>query len=457
MSKIDRLLQRAIVFVKEDREADAQSLLKVIIQEEPNNRLAWGWYVQSYGNEDERVQAFDEYLTIFPDDQKAKEIQSSLLKQQNIHWKQSALNAMQDVDWVRQENAQKLEGREQIFNKTKLRFTSLCLLFICVLCIGAVASTNKVNQLSDQIHTLENKYKQLDQSYQSLQVIDDALKSRFSSLEIEHKNLTDEHKHLIDKHNTLVGDYNTLSSEHNTLSNEHYVLQGDYNWLENIAVTPPYILTNGRNVKLAFNKIDGAIIYWEVPFESLENDLKRGNQMRSAIDNDIWSQVQQLTNPDIRPLLELRNSNTGEVFNAIDVRPFVESSHFTNVISDLYYASGNNDVFIREVWNIVAQLTTYSSELEDTPRYPLETLLAGGGDCEDTAILFASMLDAAPVNWRIEFVYMDGNSPNYPLVMNHVAVQVTTSEQRYMVESTSKGVMDPYNGSVNGWFFNIHE
>jgi hypothetical protein len=48
------------------------------------------------------------------------------------------------------------------------------------------------------------------------------------------------------------------------------------------------------------------------------------------------------------------------------------------------------------------------------PRYPLETFLAGGGDCEDTSILFASMIKAAPVDWEVDLVYMDSDKPDEP-------------------------------------------
>lgn len=58
--------------------------------------------------------------------------------------------------------------------------------------------------------------------------------------------------------------------------------------------------------------------------------------------------------------------------------------------------------FLYETWNIVSQLMVYSEDIGETPRYPLETFLAGGGDCEDTAILFASMIIAAPVDWDVQ-------------------------------------------------------
>lgn len=39
--------------------------------------------------------------------------------------------------------------------------------------------------------------------------------------------------------------------------------------------------------------------------------------------------------------------------------------------------------FIYETWNIATQPTAYSEDIGETPRYPLKTFLAGGGDCEE--------------------------------------------------------------------------
>lgn len=431
MSKIDRMLQRAIGFVKEGREKDAQSLLRAILHEEPYHQLAWGVYVQSHGDEEERIGAFDEYLKFFPGDQKAKNLQASLLKRQNQRLKQLAHDAIREIDRVKYGDARRIEEIERTFKRTRGFLTIICVLLIGVMCIGGFATTGKVSQLSSRNAVLEDQNALLEQTYQSLKLDYAGLNNNLAALQAEHNN-------LVNKHNTLV-------EEHNTLTNNYNSLKGEYDRLKQVAVTPPYILTNGRNIKLAFNSTKGDIIYWEVPFESLENDLQRGNSLRSKIDK----------NPLLYSL-NLNNTNTNETYRALDVRPFVQSSYFTKVIGNLYKQSDSDDAFIREVWNIVRQLTVYSSELEETPRFPLETLLAGGGDCEDTAILLASLLDAAPVDWEINLVLMDSDHPDQPLTINHVAVQVKTDNGNYIIETTSKDVMQPF-GRVVGWFYNINE
>ena len=143
------------------------------------------------------------------------------------------------------------------------------------------------------------------------------------------------------------------------------------------------------------------------------------------------------------------------MFDVIDFRPYVDSSYFTNWIPDLYYTSGSEEEFIQTVWGIVSQLTIYSSEITETPRYPLETLLAGGGDCEDTAILVASMLKAAPVDWEISLVYLDSHNPTAPVEPNHVVVFVKTASNQYYIETTSDTRMNPYPDGIHGWYFEL--
>jgi len=138
----------------------------------------------------------------------------------------------------------------------------------------------------------------------------------------------------------------------------------------------------------------------------------------------------------------------------MDFRPFVDSKVFKEVIRTLYDESESDNDFICEVWNIVTQLNTYSTEIEETPRYPLETFLAGGGDCEDTSILFASMIKAAPTDWEIQLVYMDGDNPENPKEVNHVLVFIDTGTEKYLIETTNNQEMEPYD-TIEGWYFDI--
>ena len=138
---------------------------------------------------------------------------------------------------------------------------------------------------------------------------------------------------------------------------------------------------------------------------------------------------------------------------------YVETS-FTNVIDDVYENSSSDSNFIYEIWYIVSQLTTYSSDIGEHPRYALETLTRGGGDCEDTAILMADMLKSSKFthSWGIQMVYFDSDDPTNPKQVNHVALAVNTGEKSGILETTSKNIDDLTMWDINsvvGWWNDI--
>lgn len=259
---------------------------------------------------------------------------------------------------------------------------------------------------------------------------------QITDLETENADLNGQ---VIDLSNRI----STLNDKYQDLLTAHEKLATDYQALKKIALVPPYISVAHRTMTITFTKIDQTTERWEVPFDTLESVLQRGAFVRNSIqhDNSMW--------------IKLNNTNTGESYRGIDMTKFVDASSFADVIPDLYVEAGSDDAFIREVWHIVTQLTVYSTEIEDTPRYPLETLLAGGGDCEDTAILFASMILAAPVDWDVELVYLDADNPTNPQEVNHVVVSIDTCSQKYLIETTEGEDMQPYTEGVTGWFFKV--
>ena len=85
------------------------------------------------------------------------------------------------------------------------------------------------------------------------------------------------------------------------------------------------------------------------------------------------------------------------------------------------------------------------------PLYPMETLVDGEGDCEDTAILYASLLKARSITCQLAFVDTDEDaSPDHVLALVEVSSSfahrpgVTVFElggRRYAVAETSSGTI----------------
>jgi hypothetical protein len=300
------------------------------------------------------------------------------------------------------------------------------------------------------------------------------------------------------KNDVLQKSYNSKVTEINNFKNEY---QGAYK--------VPYVVMRGRNAEAVFKKINGEIQTWTWPADSFENAFKQGYYKRDLVGNtfvpiltancetvnqntyatyeayfdlcnvycttyascNCRQQVQTYYNSYLKVVNDCRQEvedvskqglilkqlegDNGKTFSVIDVTGFVEDNLFDNVIDTIYDSSKSDLENIEEIWNINNQLTTYSSELEDTPRYSLETLSEGGGDCEDKAILVASLLKSIPKNWKISLVYMDSDNPTNPKTVNHVIVQVDTGDNKIFIETTApEDGLNVYTNVV-GWYFEV--
>ena len=83
-------------------------------------------------------------------------------------------------------------------------------------------------------------------------------------------------------------------------------------------------------------------------------------------------------------------------------------------------ANQDDDEFIQEALAFVQGAIRYQADPPgvDHPFYPLETLADGHGDCEDTAILLVSLLQAMDIRCKLAFVDTDEDTlPDHVLVL----------------------------------------
>lgn len=441
MSITQKLLDRATKLIREGKKEDGRKVLSAVFQDDPENISAWIWYIEASEDDEERIKGLERLLKIQP--------KHFFAQKQLIFLLRKKCDSLSDT--VQATSRTVLTTKR---NSAPVLLFAGSLFVVCLLLAGLAFSTLKNNVLTKQIIQLSGENENLTQNYQKLETTHSILIANFEGLKVDYASISDAYQVLETDHETLMNNYQTLETQYNDLEqnfNElgitYYGLIDQYNLLNQDfyefqakAIIPPYIYIHNREVLLAFSKLDGTLMYWTLPFDSLEKNILRGEVERKLM----WL-----------GLLRLDNPFTNEKYMVVDNRLFVDTSSFQSVIPDLYYHADNEETFIREVWNIVAQLTAYSTEYQETPRFPLETLLSGGGDCEDHAILFASLLLAAPVNWRVSLVYMDGYNPTMPQTMNHVIVSVETSFRKYYIEATSNQIMEPYADGVYGWSFEI--
>ena len=204
--------------------------------------------------------------------------------------------------------------------------------------------------------------------------------------------------------------------------------------LEYYSATPQVEITN---LEVRFRLFDskGNQYNWSLPIETYEKQI------------------------DYNPRYEyfrLDNQNTNENYRAVDFRPFVGES-FGKVIDSIYNNSNNDSDFIWEVWFIVSQLTVYSEDIGEDPRYAVETLVRGGGDCEDLVILVLDMIKSSSYtkNWKLELLYMDSDNPKSPRGMNHVIAKINDGKYDYLIEATGdppkSNWSEYYPDGVKGW------
>ncbi|MCC7552387.1 hypothetical protein KO317_01845 [Candidatus Micrarchaeota archaeon] len=139
---------------------------------------------------------------------------------------------------------------------------------------------------------------------------------------------------------------------------------------------------------------------------------------------------------------------------AIDLRPYIEKEYFYTFGKHIYNKYLTDEERIEAVWYVTTSLYKYTQEIEETPRLPLETLLGAGGDCEDTAVLTASILKAMNSDWKVYLVYVDLDNIEDPKEINHVLVYINTDTYSNYIETTGNIEINPYE-KVVGYNFEI--
>jgi hypothetical protein len=427
MQVIERLLDQAAQMVKEGRSDDAARLLQTIIEEQPENDTAWYWRVRASQSHQERVRIANHWVRRIPESSRARQV-------------------LQHLNNGAPAPARQFGPKVALRRVTRSRLLAWSMLFVFVaLTISIVVPlyegmTARSEALEDQVILLGNQNHETQFDYQGLW-------DEYSNLQKEYRELSGDFSFndqtLVDmraSYDRLKADHNQLLRDYTQLEARYHALNSQFRSYQGQAVTPPFITIQGRSIDLAFRKLNGSQLNWSIPFDRYELELERGMKARSGLFGMGM------------PVLRLTQNPDQEIW-VTDFRGFMDSSPFVNVMTDVYEQSPDDRTFITETWSMVGQMITYVFEEDEIPRYPLETLVSGGGDCEDTAVLFASMIRAAKPEWTLELVYMNSKSPSDPQgFSDHVIVFIDTGLEHYYIETTRTDVMEPYTEGVVGWF-----
>jgi hypothetical protein len=256
------------------------------------------------------------------------------------------------------------------------------------------------------------------------------LKQDYHSLKVEKDFYLLRDREADIKERELVEFYNTLKEEHGSLISNYQKLQEKYIIIKEEAVTPPYILVSGREAFLVWRSPDGSIMKWTVPMDAYRAQLLLKKPTNYLIMED----------------------SKGVPHKVMDFRPFVSPAPFQEFAPELYERAGSKEAFIYEVWSLVTQLSAYTPDIGETPRWPLESLVEGGGDCEDVTILIASILLASGEMDEVGIMYMDAENPTDLQHLNHIIVYVRAGDYETFIDGTSS-VMNPFGDGVDGFYY----
>jgi hypothetical protein len=233
------------------------------------------------------------------------------------------------------------------------------------------------------------------------------------------------------KYNTLTRNFQNLQQDYDDLQEKYSKLVSEYEG----ALKVPYTTIQEGDVVWAFKSLTSKIVEWSMPLDTY---------------------IYYVNNP--KPTEYHYLTTDGKSFSVRNMELFVQPDFFSNVIHDLTYGNTARD-FVQEVFNLRVQLTLYNKDITDTPQWSAETMTKGTGDCEDLAILMASLLLAgnkqANYNMKIQMVYMDSENPTNPQTVNHVLLYVVYSDGAgQFVDSTSINVLSPWSRVV-GWYYDL--
>jgi hypothetical protein len=219
----------------------------------------------------------------------------------------------------------------------------------------------QLNEILASYNNLEEQYEILTQEYETLSYVRE-----------RHEELSEQYQKLINEYNSLKIDFIKLNTEYNQLQLSYEDLLNEYEFLVAALPLSPEPLS-AETVQREY--------YW--PFKD------RYWNLSLSIPESLYEYyIGKDRSPTIDYSVYVTHPYDDEYINTI-----IKKFNFIASEEGLTEAEKINLVisFIQSLPYIPDEVTT---PFDEYPRYPLETLVDNGGDCEDTSILAASLLKA---------------------------------------------------------------
>ena len=261
-------------------------------------------------------------------------------------------------------------------------------------------------------------------------------KSQYQTLLGQYETLSGKYETLSQEHETLSGQYEALSEQFGTLQGQHYVLLQEH---DSLSKQYDEIQTSYDALLSKYERLIGALPLSPEPIsiKTIEKEYKwrYGGYTWTLSLSIPESLYEYYKNLDRLPTEDYSVYVT-HPYDDEYIRTIVEKFNFI-AIDKGYTEAEKVNLAIAFVQSLPYTSDEVTTPFDEYPRYPLETLVDGGGDCEDSSILTASLLDA--LNYDVVLLWFTG----------HVAVGVcieaygyyyTHDNKRYFyLETTGEG------------------
>lgn len=247
-------------------------------------------------------------------------------------------------------------------------------ILIGVIIAGGAGYYYYTEYIVPQIEELQDAVDQLTSDYEGLT-------GEFNALTEDHEDLNQQLQDLQDEHTDLLGDQEELMSDYEALTEQYQQLQSEYETL----LSDYEAAFGGLDISPESIPVLEKLYTWEWDGVERSVSITVPEQLY-----DYYSEKDRYQTTDYRgyilhPLDDMYVEALVYEFNLIQVDEGLSEENKT-------------DLVVSFIQNMEYVLDADSKGLTEYPRFPVETLVDGGGDCEDTGILMASLLDAMGYN-----------------------------------------------------------
>lgn len=230
MSMSSRLLRRAIDLYREGKTDEANQLLKAVVRIEPDNQIAWNWYIETLTDPQERIHALEEYLIIFPESQQAARTLEAL-NQQAVLQEPALEQPVPTPEEAPIEEIQLTQPAPVVpplaeqpkaapavsapAPRPSVSYGSVLAVLAVILLAALFVYTYKLQQ---DYNTLQTSYDALQASYTDQQIAYEAAVQEKDALQAQLDDMWVDYEYLNNAYKNLTAAYNDLEARFNTMA-----------------------------------------------------------------------------------------------------------------------------------------------------------------------------------------------------------------------------------------------